>query len=441
MLEFIHLRNVGPAPEMSLEFGPRINIITGDNGLGKSFLLDVAWWSLTRKWPRDLNDNLTSGYPAQPINTREAATIEFGIKGKSSHVKYKSTYVPSDQAWVGKAGRPWNPGLVVYALADGGFAVWDPASNYWKPKGKTDVHERLPAYVLSARDVWDGLSSNIDRNTIKVCNGLIADWAYWTLEDKDSVKILSELLWTLSNTSGTDGLTLGKSFARLSLDDDRYIPTVRMGYDHEVPILHTSLGVRRTAALAYMLLWAWLHNIRAAAKINEEPSNRLVVLIDEVEAHLHPRWQRSIVPATLKVIDALAGKDPNRSIQLIASTHSPLVLASLEPIFDRDRDAWFDIDLEEHDVVLTKRDYVRQGEISHWLVSEAFDLREPRSIEGEKAVQAALTLLDSETPRLSEVEAVDRQLQLACLPDDDPFLVRWCYFVDQARKGALTQTP
>ena len=51
MLERLELENVGPAPEMMLNLAPRMNLITGDNGLGKSFLLDVAWWALTRKWP------------------------------------------------------------------------------------------------------------------------------------------------------------------------------------------------------------------------------------------------------------------------------------------------------------------------------------------------------------------------------------------------------
>jgi DNA repair exonuclease SbcCD ATPase subunit len=47
MLQILHLKNVGPAPEMYLHFGLRLNIITGDNGLGKSFILDVVWWALT----------------------------------------------------------------------------------------------------------------------------------------------------------------------------------------------------------------------------------------------------------------------------------------------------------------------------------------------------------------------------------------------------------
>ncbi len=70
MLEFLDLKNVGPAPAMRMDLAPRLNLITGDNGLGKSFLLDVAWWALTRKWPQDLNANLTSGYAARPQRPR-----------------------------------------------------------------------------------------------------------------------------------------------------------------------------------------------------------------------------------------------------------------------------------------------------------------------------------------------------------------------------------
>lgn len=46
MLEAIHLKNVGPAPEMRMDLAPRM-------GLGKGFLLDVAWWVLTRTWARE----------------------------------------------------------------------------------------------------------------------------------------------------------------------------------------------------------------------------------------------------------------------------------------------------------------------------------------------------------------------------------------------------
>jgi DNA repair exonuclease SbcCD ATPase subunit len=54
MIKRLHLSNVGPCPDMPpVEFGGRMNIITGDNGLGKSFLLDTVWWALTRRWPAE----------------------------------------------------------------------------------------------------------------------------------------------------------------------------------------------------------------------------------------------------------------------------------------------------------------------------------------------------------------------------------------------------
>ena len=50
MLKSIELRNVGPSRHMAVEFAPRLNLLTGDNGLGKTFILDVAWWALARNW-------------------------------------------------------------------------------------------------------------------------------------------------------------------------------------------------------------------------------------------------------------------------------------------------------------------------------------------------------------------------------------------------------
>lgn len=83
MLGYLHLKNVGPAPEMDMELAPRLNIITGDNGLGKRFLLDVMWWALSRRWPREVNPRMTSGYMARPRELKQTATIDFELKGKA----------------------------------------------------------------------------------------------------------------------------------------------------------------------------------------------------------------------------------------------------------------------------------------------------------------------------------------------------------------------
>lgn len=52
MLQQLKLAGVGPLTDsIPIDFATRLNLLTGDNGLGKTFLLDVAWWALTGSWP------------------------------------------------------------------------------------------------------------------------------------------------------------------------------------------------------------------------------------------------------------------------------------------------------------------------------------------------------------------------------------------------------
>jgi len=426
MLEYLHLTNVGPAPEMEMELAPRLNLITGDNGLGKSFLLDVAWWALTRKWPHDLNANLTSGYAARPTDVKAPATIEFRVESKVKSVAYRSAYVPLDQAWVGKSGRPWNPGLVVYAHADGGFSVWDPARNYWKTKGNVDVQERLPGYVLSPQDVWNGLTVDVDGKATKVCKGLLDDWSVWIREKGESAERMAEILGRLAPRGESMGVG---PLLRLSVNDAQDIPSIKTPYSGAVPILHASSGVRRVAGLAYMLMWSWNEHVRAAEQIGEAPTRKVVMLFDEIESHLHPRWQRSILSSVLHIAESL---HEGAKVQLLAATHSPLVLASAEPTFDTAQDAWFDLDLDQSNglVQLVRRDFVRHGDVSNWLTSEAFNLTSARSIEAEAAIESARALLREAVPSAAAAKTVDEQLRRAGLPDIDPFWVRWGRFME-----------
>jgi len=428
MLHHLHLKNVGPAPEMRLDLGSRLNLITGDNGLGKSFLLDVAWWALTRRWPHELNRRMTSGYTARPTDPKKPASISFELTSKSGLVAYESQYAPRDEAWTGKPGRPWNPGLVIYAHADGSFSVWDPARNYWKRRGNIDVQERLPGYVFTPNEVWDELKVDVEGRETIVCNGLVRDWAGWIREGGAHAHLMKSILSTLSPKGSPEDFLKPGPLVRISLDDSRDIPSLETAYATHVPILHASAGVRRIVALAYMLLWSLLEHRLAANRHGEDPTPQVVMLIDELEAHLHPRWQRSILESVLNLTKVLHHQ---ATIQLIAATHSPLVLASAEPTFDAKQDAWFDLDLEKigkkPQVVLRKRDFVRHGDASAWLTSEAFDLKEARSIPAEQAIARALELVVRERPSAKDVKNVDGMLR-AALGDTDRFWLRWSEF-------------
>ena len=148
-----------------------------------------------------------------------------------------------------------------------------------------------------------------------------------------------------------------------------------------------------------------------------------------MESHLHPRWQRSILKALRDVgRELLDGAE----LQVIASTHAPLVLASAEPWFDPKQDAWFDLDLDGDppEARLRRRLYTPHGTPGAWLTSEAFDLATERgSVEAERAVLRARELLRKSDAPLDEVMKVHEELR-GVLPDVDRFWVRWNAFVE-----------
>ena len=436
MLERLELQNVGPAPEMVLDLAPRLNLITGDNGLGKSFLLDVAWWALTRKWPRDLNPRLASGYAARPTDVGKPAKLRFTVKTTTTRRKtsYESKYSSLDESWPGRPGRPWSPGLVIHAHADGGFSVWDPARNYWRQKGGIDVQDRLPGYVFSPEEVWNGLVVPIHGNSTRVCRELLDDWSSWIREKGENADRMAEVvgMLTVSGTRWEVGPIL-----RLSVDDAQDIPSIRTDYSDAVPIVHASSAVRRIAGLAYVLVWSWSEHVRAARHLGVEVARQVILLFDEIEAHLHPRWQRVIVPAILKVIDRLTQSDT--SVQLVATTHSPLILASVEPHFDEERDRLFHLDISDCKVRLDVEPWAKQGDALNWLVSDVFGLRQARSVEAERAIDAAQALMLGDVRRspehLRERDDIHRVLERV-LTGHDPFWPRWVVWTEREDSGA-----
>ena len=429
MLEYLKLENVGPAPRMEVEFAPRVNLITGDNGLGKSFLLDTAWWALTGYWPAEVNRRMTSGFVARPRDRNERSSIRFRASYAQEPVEAGVGYSPGEEAWTPRMRQRFDA-LIVFAHADGSFSVWDSARNNWPRSAPTVSPERRPPYVFTETEVWDGLAAEVDRRTVPLCNGLVHDWSSW-IKAKDALSDAMALaLRALSpDWAGGDRLEPGPPM-RLSIDDARDIPSIRTGYAGAVPILHASSGIRRVVALAYMLTWAWSEHRIAAELTGEKAAQQVTMLFDEVESHLHPRWQRSILKALRDVGSVLLG---GAELQLIASTHAPLVLASAEPWFDPKQDAWLDLDLDGDppEAHLRRRPYTPRGTPDAWLTSEAFDLATERgSVDAEHAILRARELLRQSDPPLEEVMKVHEELR-GVLPDIDWFWVRWNAFVEQ----------
>ncbi len=254
-------------------------------------------------------------------------------------------------------------------------------------------------------------------------HGLIRDWATWQNKGGEAFEFLKKVLRILS-PSKEDVIVPGE-LTRVSLDDVRDIPSIKMPYDGEVAVTHASSGIRRILSFAYLMVWAWQEH-QLAAKLTRQPiKHTFRVLIDEIDAHLHPAWQRKIVPSLME-LKSIFPDEVN--FQIIGSTHSPLVMSSLEPLFDAKTDAWFDLDLVGENghrkVELTKREFEILGDASEWLTSEAFDMDSTVSLKAEellKKAESAMELPDFNYEKAKELH--DELVKL--LPADDTFFMRW----------------
>lgn len=413
MLSVLKTSNVGPFVNADLQFGSRVNVLTGNNGTGKSFLLNTVWWAITGTWPNSINRNVMAGYTARPTS-HDTAQISFTLNDDVH--PYVSTFHRRQQEWRGTNKRPVQDGVVVYAMSDGNFAVWD---SYRKER---------PAHVFSHSDILDGLYT---KNGTCVCNGFIRDVDGWKKENGEALHVFEDLLHQMS-MSTSDHLTLGP-LTRISLDDIRDIPTIQTRNNQNVPILMVSAGVRRLCMLAYLLVWTSTEHQRLAEIRGTHADSTLTLMVDDIEDHLHPERQRVVLPSLIKAAESVNG---GMHVQSFFTTHAPLVMCSTEPLFQDNVDKWFGLDIENQTITVSERVFAKQGDVLNWLVSDAFGLKSGRALEYEALIDAAQRFGDVQQP--SSVEAAELNEKLvSALPVNDEFLMRWHFHCE--KMGLLKQ--
>ena len=404
ILTYLETASLGPAESLVFDPCRRLNLITGDNGLGKTFLLDLAWWALTRDWAH------LRATPFKFSPTKKPQ-IKFVVEGAEENTPVLAEFDKGD--WTLSSTGTTLSGLVVYARVDGSFAIWDPANVLL---AQTSLGH-WPGIKFSRDEVWDGKPGQIE--------GLIRDLVRWQRRP-DRYPAYSTFLSVLKRIYPPDLGEVSVSEPVRIPNDPREIPSLKHPYG-EVPILFESAGVRRMITLAYLLVWVWEEHKVHSSLQGRQYERQMVVLLDESEAHLHPKWQRVILPGLLAIAGQLHSE---MSVQWLVTSHSPLVLASVEGIWDAETDRLFHLDMNQlGKVSFSQVDFEKRGTIDSWLASDLFELREPGSADRESAIQRAIQIQQGDNAEKEEVERVTAELK-RYLGAEDPFWIRWIFYAE-----------
>lgn len=418
----LELQGVGPVHD-PIDLAARLTLLLGENGLGKTLVLDVLWWALTGSW---------AGRPAWPPIEARSQRPTITAVGRDGAVVSSSFDAMADE-WVRPATWTVADGPVMYALIDGGVAVFDPLRN----------DEQVPAFVFDEHALWHGLrrseSGERPEHGAMLANGLVRDLLEWSYEPRSTsfrafMRAIGQLWEPAADGQPRAPQALGPA-QFISKTDSRKIPSLALPYAN-VPIVHLSGGMRRVLGLAYALVWTWTRHVDAAALSGVAPANRFVLLVDEVECHLHPRWQRTVLPALLDAAATL--HDPPLDVQIVASTHSPLVAASVEPRFDEDQDRLLHLRHAGSMVRLAELPWAKHTDANSWLTSRPMGLRRPTAAEAERALVAADAFMRGDLTglpaSLATFAAIDEELRRT-VAELHPIWARWRCYSTQEEPG------
>jgi energy-coupling factor transporter ATP-binding protein EcfA2 len=372
-LRRLRLDGIGAFEQMEFDFHPQWTIVLGDNGVGKSTILKAIATAICGPDGREYAARMV-----RPGRTASNIVLETTRGTYATHVLLS----PSGPAEVrAPAGRP--------ADAEGWLTVGFPAlrSLSWdRPKAPERLIRQLPSPDDVLPLVRGGPDPRLDR-----LKQWIVNLDYLSKDEQtrggggDRYERLMNHFFQL-----TGSLIEGVRVERGTVRPESFEVTVHTD-DGEVPIEALSQGTSSLMGWVGIVLQR-LYEVYGE---DEDPTQRYVlVLIDELDAHLHPAWQQTLAQKLTSIF-------PNA--QFIATTHSPLIVGGMTPeqviLLVRDDDG-----------IVQRQEVTREmtlGRADQLLTGELFGLRSTLDVATQGKLQRYTQLLG----RTRRTEEEEREFQ------------------------------
>ena len=315
-LEIIGFRGIR---ELKLEFPEQVNVLVGVNGVGKSAVLDCTAIMLSRLIGRIRSSTGTGRFfTVSDINNGTRWTrneIEISFQGGSVQWSvFKARRGQNKQTITNLRELRKQVELLRSRLAEDERTNLPLALYYPVNRAVLEIplrirkrhpFDRLAAYDQALSGEWSNFRVFFEwfREREDLENEQRVDNPRFRDSQLRAVRSATERF-----LPGFKGLKVRRSPLRMVVEKNR----------KELIVNQLSDGEKCTLALAGDLA----RRMAIANPHMRDPlQGEAVVLIDEIDLHLHPGWQRSIIPAL---------KETFPNCQFLLSTHSPQILSHLD---------------------------------------------------------------------------------------------------------------
>lgn len=352
----LEAHEIGPFKDLNIEFKPKpagmedkaeIHILTGENGTGKSTILMM----LASCWSKSNDESIYSRIHKRHYKDDDDRELEvdYGnyevlIDGKSFDFNfYDFQGLPERISQPKKFVLPFSIDVYIAFFAYSGYRVADGS-------GIVNIEEIKENPLENSIDFLKSVDSNLILKWIAnvITKELVLRNRGKKIKKTNTVQRIEKALSDIT----------GKKI-EFDLDETLKVSVKINGISLSFNTLPD--GLKSIISWLSDLLMR-LDRIDWADKSKSILEQNFILFLDEIEVHLHPSWQRKILPVVQDLF-------PNA--QIFISTHSPFVVGSV----DGARVYKFKLD-ENNNSVLDSEYWTEDGNSYDRILEEIFDIKE-----------------------------------------------------------------